>query len=67
VENSSVLLVSPQDGIHEHSAYGSLDFLEQEIDRQKLSGVTFLAEPFTESDGKVCFPTPVLPRIKKFS
>ena len=37
---------------------GGLDFLEQEIDRQKLRGMAFLTEPFTESDSEMSFTQP---------
>ena len=34
---------------------GGLDFLEQKVDRQELSGMAFLAEPFSQSDGEMGF------------
>lgn len=37
------------------SGLGGLDFFEQEVDREKLCRMTFLVEPFTQSDGEMSF------------
>ena len=37
------------------SGFGGLDFFEQKVDRQKLSGVALLAKPFAQSDSQMGF------------
>jgi hypothetical protein len=34
---------------------GGLDFFEQKVNREKLCGMPFLAEPFTQSNGEMGF------------
>src|SRR3989304_9485046 len=40
------------------SGPGGLEFLEQEVDRQELCGVAFLAQPFSQSNGEMGFTQP---------
>jgi hypothetical protein len=44
---------------------GGLDFLEEEVDRQKLSGMAFLAQSFTQSDGEMSFSQARFPKDQK--